>query len=206
VEDTGTGIHPDVADKIFDPFFTTKEPGKGTGLGLSTSLTIVKSHGGHIRASSVPGRGASFRIYLPVTAGPGPESAPAAAADQPKGAGETVLVVDDEPAIRLLAQRTLEAQGYRVLLAGDGAEAIAIFRAQYESIALVMLDMTMPVLDGVPTIQALARIDPAVRIIASSGIHGNEQAARAASPRVTQFMPKPFTADILLRAIRQALA
>lgn len=206
VEDTGTGIHPDVADKIFDPFFTTKEPGKGTGLGLSTSLTIVKSHGGHIRASSVPGQGASFRIYLPVTAGPGPESAPVAAADLPKGAGETVLVVDDEPAIRLIAQRTLESRGYRVLLAADGAEAIATFRAQYQSIALVMLDMTMPVLDGVPTIQALARIDPTVRIIAASGIHANEQAARAASPRVTQFIPKPFTAEMLLRAIRQALA
>ena len=129
-----------------------------------------------------------------------------AAADLPKGAGETVLVVDDEPAIRLIAQRTLESSGYRVLLAADGAEAIAIFRTQYQSIALVMLDMTMPVLDGVPTIQALARIDPAVRIIAASGIHGNEQTARAASPRVTQFIPKPFTADMLLKAIRQALA
>jgi len=206
VEDTGTGIHPDVADKIFDPFFTTKEPGKGTGLGLSTSLTIVKSHGGHIRASSVPGRGASFRIYLPVSAGPSTESVPVAAADLPKGAGETVLVVDDEPAIRLIAQRTLESCGYRVLLAADGAEAIATFRAQYQSIALVMLDMTMPVLDGVPTIQALARIDPTVRIVAVSGIHANEQAARAASPRVTQFIPKPFTAEMLLKAIQQALA
>ena len=180
VEDTGTGIHPDVADKIFDPFFTTKEPDKGTGLGLSTSLSIVKSHAGHIRASSLPGRGASFRIYLPVTAGPGPGSVPVAVADLPKGAGETVLVVDDEPAIRL--------------------------RAQYQSIAPVMIDMTMPVLDGVPTIQALARIDPAVRIIAASGIHGNEQTARAASARVTHFLPKPFTADMLLKAIRQALA
>ena len=206
VEDTGTGIHPDVADKIFDPFFTTKEPDKGTGLGLSTSLSIVKSHAGHIRASSLPGRGASFRIYLPVTAGPGPGSVPVAVADLPKGAGETVLVVDEEPAIRLIAQRTLESRGYRVLLAGDGAEAIAIFRAQYPSIALVMIDMTMPVLDGVPTIQALARIDPAVRIIAASGIHGNEQTARAASARVTHFLPKPFTADMLLKAIRQALA
>ena len=206
VEDTGTGIHPDVADKIFDPFFTTKEPGKGTGLGLSTSLTIVKSHGGYIRASSVPERGASFRIYLPVSATPGIESAPVAAAELPKGAGETVLVVDDEPAIRLIAQRTLESRGYRVLLAADGAEAIATFRAQFQSIALVMLDMTMPVLDGVPTIQALARIDPTVRIIAVSGIHANEQAARAASPRVTQFIPKPFSAEMLLKAIRLALA
>ena len=81
-----------------------------------------------------------------------------------------------------------------------------MFRSQYQSIALVVIDMTMPVLDGVPTIQALARIDPAVRIIAASGIHGNEQVARAASSRVMQFIPKPFTADMLLRAIRQALA
>ena len=206
VEDTGTGIHPDVADKIFDPFFTTKEPGKGTGLGLSTSLTIVKSHGGHIRASSQPGRGASFRIYLPVSAGSGPESAPVATADVPKGRGETVLVVDDEAAIRLIAQRTLESRGYRVLLAADGGEAIAVFRAHYQLIALVVVDMTMPVLDGVPTIQALARIDPGVRIIAASGIHANEHAARAASPRVMQFIPKPFTADMLVKAIRQALA
>ena len=205
VVDTGTGIAADIVDKIFDPFFTTKEPGKGTGLGLSTSLSIVKSHGGQVRVVSEPGRGARFAIYLPASADAGGESLIGDTAPRPTGGGHTVLVVDDEAAIRMIAQRTLEASGYRVLLASDGAEAIATFGANHRVIAAVMLDMTMPVLAGVPTIQAMARIDPSVPIIAISGISANEQPARAASAQVKMFLPKPFTSDTLLKALQQVL-
>ena len=105
----------------------------------------------------------------------------------------------------MIAQRMLEASGYRVLLASDGAEAIATFGANHRVIAAVMLDMTMPVLAGVPTIQAMARIDPSVPIIAISGISANEQPARAASAQVKMFLPKPFTSDTLLNALQQVL-
>ena len=205
VVDTGTGIAAEIADKIFDPFFTTKEPGKGTGLGLSTSLTIVKSHGGQIRIVSELGRGSRFAMYLPASAGAGSERLIGDPVPGPHGGGHTVLVVDDEAAIRMIAQRTLEASGYRVLLASDGAEAIATFGANRGAIAAVMLDMTMPVLAGVPTIQAMARIDPSVPIIAVSGISANEQPALAASAQVKMFLPKPFTSETLLKALKQVL-
>ncbi|MDP2053924.1 MAG: ATP-binding protein [Acidobacteriota bacterium] len=208
VRDTGTGIPPDIADKIFDPFFTTKEPGKGTGLGLSTSLTIVKSHGGDIQVARDDGRGAVFAVYLPAAAGAGEKPGPAAvdATPGPAGSGQTVLVVDDEAAIRMIAQRTLERAGYRVLLAADGAEAVAVFGVHHQTLAAVLLDMTMPVLAGVPAIQAMARINPRVPIVAMSGIIANEAAARAASEQVKVFLPKPFTTKTLLEALNHVLA
>ena len=205
VQDSGTGIPIEIADKIFDPFFTTKEPGKGTGLGLSTSLTIVKSHGGRLHVTSEPGGGSRFAIYLPVSTGADGASPIGNAPARAIGNGQTVLVVDDEAAIRMIARRTLEASGYRVLLASDGAEAIATFSANHHSIAAVMIDMTMPVLAGVPAIQAMARIDGSVPIVAVSGISANEQPARAASAQVKTFLPKPFTSDTLLKALQQVL-
>ncbi len=205
VADTGTGIAAEIVDKIFDPFFTTKEPGQGTGLGLSTSLTIVKSHGGQVHVVSEPGRGTRFEIYLPASTHAGGESLTSDSAPRPSGGGHTVLVVDDEAAIRMIAQRTLEASGYRVLLASDGAEGVATFEANHRAIAAVMLDMTMPVLAGVPTIEAMARINGSVPIIAVSGIIANEQPARAASAQVKLFLPKPFTKETLLKALQQVL-
>ena len=206
VQDTGTGIAPEIADKIFDPFFTTKEPGKGTGLGLSTSMAIVKSHGGQIHVASPGGRGATFAIYLPAGAGPAPGLVADDASPAPQGRGQTVLVVDDEEAIRMIAQRTLERVGYRVLLATDGAEAVATFGAHHQAIAAVLLDMTMPVLAGVPAIQAMARISSHVPIVAMSGIAANEAPARAASEQVKAFLPKPFTTKTLLEVLNQVLA
>ena len=205
VQDSGTGIPAEIVDKIFDPFFTTKEPGKGTGLGLSTSLTIVKSHGGQIRATSDAGHGTRFSIHLPACTRSDGEQLIGEAAPRPEGGGQTVLVVDDEAAIRTIAQRTLVSAGYRVLLASDGAEAIATFGANYRLIAAVMIDMTMPVLAGAPAIQAMARIDSTVPIIAVSGISANEEPARAASPQVKVFLPKPFTTETLLNALQQVL-
>ncbi len=206
VQDSGAGIAPDIVDRIFDPFFTTKEPGQGTGLGLSTSLTIVKSHGGEIEVVSYGDRGTVFAVYLPSGSGARPGPVAVDATPGPEGSGQTVLVVDDEAAIRLIAQRTLERGGYRVLLAADGAEAVAVFGAHHQTIAAVLLDMTMPVLAGVPAIQAMARINPRVPIVAMSGIIANEEAARAASDQVKAFLPKPFTTKTLREALNHVLA
>ncbi len=157
VEDSGSGIAPKVLEQIFDPFFTTKEIGQGTGLGLSTSLAIVKSHGGFIRVKSLMGRGTTFEVYLHAPA----EAVAAAEAEKavelPRGHGELILVVDDEIGVREITRRTLENFGYRVLLAAEGAKAVAAFAARRAEIAAVITDMTMPVMDGIATIRVLAR-------------------------------------------------
>jgi signal transduction histidine kinase/ActR/RegA family two-component response regulator len=207
VHDTGVGIPPHLLDKIFDPFFTTKESGKGTGLGLSTSLAIVRNHGGVIRARSHPNtRGSTFEIYLPAA------SAAAAAVKSgqthtaPRGAGQTILVVDDEPSVRLVLRTALERAGYEVLPATNGREAVDLFRAQPAgSVGAVIIDMMMPVMGGLSAIQELVKINPNVRIIAASGIPDNEQSAKAAGRQVRQFLAKPFSTDKLLRVVGQVM-
>jgi two-component system, cell cycle sensor histidine kinase and response regulator CckA len=206
VEDTGVGIAPHLIDKIFDPFFTTKEAGKGTGLGLSTSQTIVRNHGGHIRVFSEPGRGSRFHVYLPVAPAPAAVSVVEKAVAAPKGLGQTVLIVDDEAPVRLVLQSTLERAGYKVLQAANGREALTIYDRAGASIAAVIIDMTMPVLGGLPTMRELVRMNPDVRIIAASGIHDNEATAKSIGGQVKQFLAKPFTPERLLRAVATAVA
>ncbi len=201
VEDSGTGIRPDVLERIFDPFFTTKEVGKGTGLGLSTSMAIVKAHGGFMRASSEPGRGSTFNVYIPACEQATIERDVSPAA-LPRGRGELVLVVDDESAVRQITRQTLEAFGYRVVVAVDGADAVAIYARQGVEIAVVLTDMMMPVMDGPSTIHVLRTMNPAVRIIAVSGLDAN---AHGVGLGLSHFLPKPYTADRLLTALRQAL-
>ena len=206
VEDTGTGMPPDIVGKIFDPFFTTKEVGQGTGLGLSTSLAIIKSHGGFIRVYSQVGKGTRFEVYLPAQTEPSVGAEAEAASEKPRGLGELILVVDDEAAVRQITQQTLEAFGYRVVVAADGAEAIATYAARFTEIAVVLTDMTMPVIDGVATIRVLQKINPVVRIVGASGMSTNGHAAQAARLGVKHFLSKPFTAEALLKALRQVLS
>ena len=200
IADTGDGIGSDIIDKVFDPFFTTKELGKGTGLGLATSLTIVKSHGGFIRVDNGDNRGARFRIWLPAQMAP----AATAAVNQPsplvRGSGETILVVDDEDAIRAITSHTLKASGYRVLTAADGSEAVTLYAKHQADIAVVLTDMMMPVMDGATTVQVLRRLNPLVRIIGTSGLVADGNGAA-----LHHFLPKPYTAVTLLAAIRAAL-
>jgi CheY-like chemotaxis protein len=205
VEDSGTGMPPAVMEKIFDPFFTTKEVGKGTGLGLSTSLAIVKSHGGFMRAYSEMGKGTTFRVYLPAQTESSAAAEAEIATELPRGHGELILVVDDEPSVRLITQQTLQAFGYRVVLASDGAEAVAIYARQSSEIAAVLTDMMMPVMDGPATIQVLHKLNPRVRIIAASGLSSNDPAAHLASLGVKNFLPKPYTAETLLKALQEVL-
>lgn len=206
VSDTGIGIPRSIQDKIFDPFFTTKDQGKGTGLGLSTVMGITRSHGGHVSVYSEENRGTSFRIYLPAH----PEALHHLAGERgntkvPTGNGELILVVDDEFPVRTMTQQTLEAFGYRVLLAEDGAEAISIFVQHQHEIALVLTDMMMPIMDGLATIQAILRIQPDTRIIGMSGLGANGMIAKATGVGVRHFLTKPYTAETILNLLAELL-
>jgi two-component system, cell cycle sensor histidine kinase and response regulator CckA len=199
IADTGTGISPDLLDRIFDPFFTTKEIGKGTGLGLSTAIGIVKSHHGWIDVESEVGKGTQFKVYLPATETSGSE--PEIDTMPPSGQGELILVVDDEVAIQEITKATLEAYGYRAIVASDGIEAIALYAEHKQEIGVVLMDMMMPSLDSATIIRTLCRLNPQVQIIAMSGLATNEAVKRTLSEGVKAFLAKPFTASELLNLL-----
>ncbi len=204
VEDTGTGIAPEVIDRIFDPFFSTKPTGSGTGLGLSTSLGIVRSHGGRIDVSSTPGHGSRFEVYLPVASDVVPPVAPSTGqASATRGHG-TVLLVDDEPDLRLMARRALERSGYRVIEAANGEEALALFDRHRGDITVVLTDMMMPGMDGADLVRGLRGRAAAVPIVGMSGLGRSERLTDADSALLTGFLHKPFTPDTLRRALEQA--
>jgi nitrogen-specific signal transduction histidine kinase/ActR/RegA family two-component response regulator len=206
VVDTGTGMPPGVIDKIFEPFFTTKEIGKGTGLGLSTVMAVIKSHDGLVQVESEPGRGTTFKVFLPAAETSADEQkkvTPLLAL--PRGQGETVLVIDDEASIVTITSQTLESFGYRVLTATDGAEGVALYAIHQEEIAVVITDVMMPVMDGAATIRALVWINPAIKIIAASGLDANGSRINVADPNVRHFLTKPYTARTLLTTLRATL-
>jgi PAS domain S-box-containing protein len=205
ISDTGTGIPEEVKDKIFDPFFTTKELGKGTGLGLSTALGIVKSHKGFIHVYSEAGQGTKFTVYLPAhTAGRTAQLA-AKQVEMPAGRGELILVVDDEASVREITRATLESFGYRVLLASDGTDALALYAQHGSEIQAVLTDAMMPYMDGPATIRALQQLNQQIKVIASSGLAEQERVSEMAALGVSHFLPKPYTADRLLKLLAQAL-
>ncbi len=206
VTDSGTGMPPGIVDKIFEPFFTTKEVNKGTGLGLSTVMAIVKSHEGVINVYSEPGKGTVFNVYLPaMEISTEVQKELSEEASLPRGNGETVLLVDDEASILIITSQTLQAFGYRVLTATDGAEAVAIYAQHPHEIAVVLTDMMMPIMDGSATIRALTKIDPAIKIIAVSGLNANSGVAKVPGIGVKYFLTKPYTAGTLLKTIRMIL-
>jgi two-component system, cell cycle sensor histidine kinase and response regulator CckA len=206
VNDNGGGIPQEYLDKIFDPFFTTKEVGKGTGLGLATVQTIVRSHGGLINVYSELGKGTAFKIYFPTQQGaPGTTRDHLEAGDFPRGNGELLLLVDDEASILEIAKQTLEAFGYKVLVASNGAQAVSIFAVNRDKISLVLTDMAMPIMDGLATIVALREMEPRVTIIAASGLDVSGASERAHAAGVKLFVTKPYSAGKILRAVRDAL-
>jgi PAS domain S-box-containing protein len=205
VRDTGTGIPQAIIEQIFDPFFTTKELGKGTGLGLSTSLAIVKSHGGFFQVESERSQGSCFSVFLPALQSAHPIAAEARSDDLPRGNGQTVLVVDDEATIREITQQTLLAFGYHALLAADGAEAVTLYAQHRNSVSIVLTDMMMPVMDGPATIKVLKNMNPELKIIAASGISTSDAISKATTLGVRHFVAKPYTAESLLRVLKESL-
>ena len=194
----------DMLHRIFEPFFTTKEIGKGTGLGLSTALAIIKSHKGFITVYSEIGRGTTFSIYLPASLMEKDLLDDEDISDRGLlGKGEEILVIDDEALIRQITKTTLEANGYKVITANDGAEGIAVYATNRDRIKVVLLDMMMPNLDGQATSKILQQIEPKVRIIIASGFAPHVKMAEGNA--VKAFISKPYTAEQLLEVIANVL-
>jgi len=206
VTDTGAGMDASTAEHIFEPFFTTKERGSGTGLGLATVFGIVSQSGGRVTVTSTPGRGSTFRIDLPAIE-PEPEEAvePEAAGSATPGR-ETVLVVEDEPAVLSFAARLLERNGYTVLRATSGDEAVEVARRFAGQIHLLFSDLVMPGLTGYETASAVRATRPETRQLFASGyseaMNSNPQGPAGRYP----FVAKPYAVDTLLRAVRAALS
>jgi PAS domain S-box-containing protein len=203
VADTGVGIPKEIVERIFEPFFTTKELGKGTGLGLSTVIGIVKSHGGFVNVYSEVGRGTQFKVYLP--AAQGIEIELTSQLEPLAGKGELILVVDDEPAIQEITRASLETYNYKTLVASDGIEAIALYAQNRNKISAVLMDMMLPSLDGLTAIRTLQKINPAVKIVATSGLAYSSKLAEASTTNISGFLSKPYTVKELLLALQKAL-
>ncbi|MDH3329395.1 MAG: ATP-binding protein [Desulfobulbaceae bacterium] len=204
VTDTGTGMAPELRDKIFEPFFTTKEPGKGTGLGLSTVYGIVKQHHGHIHVYSEEGHGTSFKIYFPVTAGKITEQELSNNIIMARGE-ETILVVDDDEAIRSLILDTLQPLGYKTLEASCGSEALKVHQANGRKIDLVICDVIMPGMNGREVADKLIEIQPDLKIMLMSGYTDNVIAHHGALESGYLLVNKPLLPVTLTNKIREVL-
>jgi two-component system cell cycle sensor histidine kinase/response regulator CckA len=205
ISDTGHGMDRATAARIFDPFFTTKEPGHGTGLGLSTAYGIVKQSEGYLWVYSEPGQGSTFKVYLPCTAGP------AAVPEEPPpvrlavGAGERILVVEDDEAVREIARRALEEAGYEVVVAESGPVALQLLRETDRPAQLAVIDLVLPGMSGPEIALEVAVRAPGVRVIFTSGYPDSEIRRRGLLATATTFIQKPFTPEALVRAVQQEL-
>jgi len=206
VTDTGVGMDPETRRRAFEPFFTTKERGKGTGLGLSTVYGIVKQSGGYVWIVSRPGRGSRISLYLPVAEAEATETEPAPAGDaEDVRGGETVLIVEDEEALRHLAARALERRGYRVIEAADGRRALAIAEQHPGRIHLVLTDVVMPGPNGRAVADELRRRIPGIKVIYMSGYTDDTMAQRGVLEPGVPLVRKPFDVADLVRTVRETL-
>ena len=205
LSDTGCGMDPGIREHIFEPFYTTKAAGKGTGLGLSMVYGIVKNHNGAVYCDSAPDEGTTFEIYLPAIRRESDEPAKGLRPGKLVGGGETILVVDDEKPVRDLAVRVLQHVGYRVLEVPDGEAAISLYGEKRGSIDLVLLDLIMPGMGGERCMEEILRIDADARILLSSGFSRQGQPPVGPECRAKGFLPKPYDAASMLRAVRKAL-
>jgi hypothetical protein len=202
--DTGQGIKAVNIQKIFDPFFSTKLNNEGSGLGLSTVYSLVKNHGGFIDVSSKVNQGTTLSVFLPASQPKSNEESEKPAQVIPLGHGETILVVDDEPAILSMTENILKRHHYKVLKAQDGSEALAIFTQHKSDIDCAIVDMMMPIMDGHSTIQALLAIKPEMNILAVSGLV-DTSGLKAKYGKQVSNLAKPYTADTLLQTLSQLL-
>jgi two-component system, cell cycle sensor histidine kinase and response regulator CckA len=202
VRDSGIGMTPETASQIFEPFFTTKGD-KGTGLGLATVHGIVTQTGGHIELETEPGRGTTFDVYLPLSAETATRTPPARQAGQ-TGAKETVLIVEDDPSVRLIAARLLEDRGYIAIAARSGEEAIEIAQRPSLRIDLILSDVVMPDLNGRETVERIRSIQPHALVLFMSGYTGEETAAGVLEQEAA-FIQKPFSGDQLAARVREVL-
>jgi CheY-like chemotaxis protein len=207
VTDTGTGMDEATRARLFEPFFTTKEPGRGTGLGLSTVYGIVRQSGGHIWVYSELGRGTTFKICLPVVAEEAERAiAPAATGGVIAASGaETVLLVEDAPRVREVVREILEMNGYRVIEARHGQEAIELGQRHPGRIQLMVTDVVMPQMSGRELAQHFARARPDMRVLFMSGYTDNAIVRHGVLETGTAFISKPFTPDALAAKVREVL-
>ncbi|QJX00977.1 response regulator [Frigoriglobus tundricola] len=203
VSDTGCGMAPEVKARMFEPFFTTKDPGKGTGLGLATVFGIVKQSDGFIDAESEAGRGTCFRILFPAVTD---DVRPASQHDEPVRKGsETVLLVEDEPGVRGLAKLALETQGYRVLTAANGNEAVRVFATHGDEVQVVVTDVVMPEMGGRELVEQIRRLRASVKVLYMSGYTDDAVVRHGIVEAVEAFLQKPFSPLALARKVRAVL-
>ncbi len=204
VQDTGTGIDSKVRQRIFEPFFTTKMASNGTGLGLSIVYGIVKQNGGHVSVVSTPGEGTVFSIYLPVIDDLPDEETQKPGSSSPRGT-ETVLVVEDDPEVRLILERSLSGLGYTPLIASTGAEAEQICRDSRESIDLVFSDVVLPDVTGPEMVRNLSETRPDMKVVFMSAYPGDTLIKRGLANPEVPFIGKPFSPAEMARKLREVL-
>ena len=206
ISDTGHGMTKEVAQHIFDPFFTTKEVGKGTGLGLATVYGIVRGHGGFINCYSEPGQGTAFNIYFPaLQAEDTPKTSGLKATVEAPGGSETILLVDDEEPLRDLGRLILSREGYEVITAGSGEEALEIFRQKEGGFDLVILDLNMPGIGGHKCFREMLKLDPQTKALVASGYSFNSQLRDTLATGAAGYLAKPYQRVKMLRKIREVL-
>jgi CheY-like chemotaxis protein len=205
VTDEGVGMDEATMERLFEPFFTTKDRGQGTGLGLATVYGIVKQSGGHIWVSSEPGQGATFKVFLPRADQDDPVEEALRIRETVAGGTETVLVVEDEEAVRLLTRTILEKAGYRVVDASDARQAEALFEQDASRFQLLVTDVIMPGLTGPELFQRLAQRRPDLKVLYVSGYTDDAIVHQRQLTVGVGFLQKPFTADALTRRVRAVL-
>ncbi|HEY2824347.1 MAG TPA: ATP-binding protein, partial [Gemmatimonadales bacterium] len=203
VSDTGSGMTPEVRARIFEPFFTTKEQGKGTGLGLATSYGIVKQAGGHIAVYSELGHGSTLRAYLPHVID-APEDTAASPTPLPKGT-ETILLVEDDDSVRAVAARLLKGQGYTVLVAVNGPDALRLLDTHRARVDMLLTDVVMPAMGGRDVAEHVTRRVPGIRVLFATGYTDDVVLQHRLVEHDVRLIQKPFTRESLARKVRAVL-